>query len=465
MNAFSTDRLELLRRAIQDRIGPTRYRTWFGDTTEFTVHEGGLDIVVPSAFAGQWIAKNYMDDLVAAAQSVVGSSAPSEVRIVQRTAQPALPAASAASAARRVETPARRGHAANNALRGDLDSFVVGPSNRLAHAAAVSIVQSVGRAFKLLVLHGGCGLGKTHLLQGICNGLMRGHPTVEWKYVSGEEFTNEYIAAVRSGPIDAFRAKYRRVDVLVVDDLHFLANKKATQDEFLHTFNAIDAAGKAVVVSSDRHPRSIATLSDPLMNRLIAGMVIQIDPPDAPTRLEILRRRAEVLGLAVPEAVLEYIAERIMRNVRELEGALYTLNALAQLTHERITLELARRALDEAVIRTRRTPDPSQIERVVAARFDVSREQLQSRSRDRTVVLARGIAMLLARRHTSMSFPEIGRAMGRKNHSTVLMATQRVERMLRDDTAVTWKTSHGEHRAALRGLVESIEGEVMAATK
>jgi chromosomal replication initiator protein len=464
VNAFSTDRLELLRRAIQDRIGPTRYRTWFGDTTEFTVHEGGLDIVVPSAFAGQWIAKNYMDELVAATQSVVGSSVPAEVRIVQRTAQPALPSSNG-NGARRPEVASRRGHAAGNALRGDLDAFVVGPSNRLAHAAAVSIVQTVGRAFKLLVLHGGCGLGKTHLLHGVCNGLLRAHPTVEWKYVSGEEFTNEYIAAVRSGPIDAFRARYRRVDVLVVDDLHFLANKKATQDEFLHTFNAIDAAGKAVVVTSDRHPRSIATLSDPLMNRLIAGMVIQIDPPDAATRLEILRRRAATLGLAVPDAVLEYIAERITRNVRELEGALYTLNALAQLTHERITLELARRALDEAIIRTRRTPEPSQIERVVAARFDVTREQLQSRSRDRTVVLARGIAMLLARRHTSMSFPEIGRAMGRKNHSTVLMATQRVERMLRDDAAVTWKTSHGEHRAALRGLIESVEGEVLAGTK
>ena len=465
VNAFSTDRLELLRRAIQDRIGPSRYRTWFGDTTEFNVHEGGLDVVVPSAFAGQWIAKNYMDELVSATQAVVGTSAPSEVRIVQRSAQPALPSSNGNGVRRPELSSARRGQAPGANLRGDLEGFVVGPSNRLAHAAAVSIVQTLGRAFKLLVLHGGCGLGKTHLLQGICNGLRRCHPTVEWKYVSGEEFTNEYIAAVRSGPIDAFRARYRRVDVLVVDDLHFLANKKATQDEFLHTYNAIDAAGKAVVVSSDRHPRSVATLSDPLMNRLIAGMVIQIDPPDAATRLEILRRRAAAIGLTAPDVVLEYIAERITRNVRELEGALYTLNALAQLSHERITLELARRALDEAVIRTRRTPEPAQIERVVAIRFDVSREQLQSRSRDRTVVLARGIAMLLARRHTSMSFPEIGRAMGRKNHSTVLMATQRVERMLRDDAAVTWKTSHGEHRAALRGLVESIEGEVLAGTK
>lgn len=467
VSAFSADRRDLLKREIQERIGSSRFRTWFGDATEFRLHDGGVDVVVPSSFAGTWIAKNYMDQLVAATTFVLGHEQPPAVRIVQRTSlgvppESETPPDSATRTGNNVQSPPRNGRSSpHQQFRSELDSFVVGPGNRLAHAAAASVVRSRGSALKLLVLHGGCGLGKTHLLQGIANGFRRLHPTLDCRYVSGEAFTNEYIAAVRSsGPVDVFRAKYRRVDVLIVDDIHFLANKRATQEEFLHTFNAIDTVGKAVVVSSDRHPRSIATLSEPLMNRLVSGTVIQIDPPDAATRREILRRRAATLGLSLSDEVIHLVAERVTRNVRELEGALFTLNALSSLNHERISPDLARRALDQLAVRTQNTPDLPRIVQCVADRIGVSREQIDSRTRDRTVVLARSIAMLLTRRHTSMSFPEIGRAMGGKNHSTVLMATQRLERLLSQNAPAEWHNAEGSHSMPLRSLVESLESQV-----
>lgn len=469
MNAFSADRRDLLKREIQERIGSSRFRTWFGDATEFRLHDGGVDIIVPSSFAGTWIAKNYMEHLVAATTIVLGHEQPPAIRIVQRAClgaapEPAVQPDGSSRAANGGSTPHRNGRSAHSPqYRSDLDAFVIGPSNRLAHAAAISVVRSHGRALKLLVLHGGCGLGKTHLLQGIANGFRRLHPTLECRYVSGEAFTNEYIAAVRSsGPVDVFRAKYRRVDVLIVDDIHFLANKRATQEEFLHTYNAIDAVGKAVVVSSDRHPRSIATLSEPLMNRLVSGTVVQIDPPDSATRREILRRRAATLGLSLSEEVIDLVAERITRNVRELEGALYTLNALSSLNHEKITPDLVRRALDQLVVRSRKAPDLPDIVQCVVDGIGVTSEQIDSRTRDRTVVLARSVAMLLARRHTSMSFPEIGRAMGGKNHSTVLMATQRLERLLSENATAEWHNAEGAHNMPLRTLIESMESRLVA---
>lgn len=465
MNAFSSDRHEWIKREILERIGASRFRTWFGDATEFRLHATGLDLLVPSEFAGSWIAKNYMEHLVAATTSVLGSERQSEVRILQRNGAAAAPIQGTppepVEPAGKPRSAGRAATAGLAALRGDLDSFVVGPSNRLAFAAATSVVQTAGMASKLLVLHGGCGLGKTHLLHGIANSFRRVHPTLECRYVSGEAFTNEYIAAVRaSGPVDVFRARYRRVDVLIVDDIHFLANKRATQEEFLHTFNAIDAVGKAVIVSSDRHPRTISSLSEPLMNRLVAGTIIQIDPPDFTTRCEILRRRAATLGLSLREEIVALIAERIKRNVRELEGALYTLNALATLKHEPLTPELVRRALDEMSIRSQKTPDLDTIVSVCAGHFGVTREQINSRSRDRTVVLGRSVAMWLARRHTNMSFPEIGREMGKKNHSTVLMATQRVEKLVRDDAQVDWRGHNGERQTRLRSVVEVLEARL-----
>jgi chromosomal replication initiator protein len=345
-------------------------------------------------------------------------------------------------------------------LRGELDTFVVGPSNELAFASARAIVREPLAAISPLVLYGPPGLGKTHLLHGICNAVRRTHPQLEWRYVSGEEFTNEYIYALQHNRIDAFRARFRSVDVLAIDDIHFLASKKSTQDEFLHTFNAIDACGKTVVLSSDRHPRAIADLSEPLINRLVAGIVVTIDPPDLPTRKAILQRRAALMRATIPGEVLDWIAEQIVDNVRELEGALYKLVALAGLNKDLITLALARAGLADEIARRPRPIDAAAIERVITTYFGVSGDRLRSSGRDRTVSLARGLLMYLLRRHTRMSSPEIGRLLGGKNHSTVLMAKSRIDQTLAANGAVTWKTPQGEQRATLSELLESLEQEL-----
>jgi chromosomal replication initiator protein len=459
VDVSTTEKISHLRELVADRIGPTRYRTWFGEAAEFHLNRDSLEVMVANSFVGNWIASNYMDDLVASVQEVLGDEAHVDVRIV--------PAATAADdGARRrpqpdaAQVPPRQIRDWRVQLRGKLDDFVVGPSNRLAYAAARDLVRDPGRAFKLLVVHGGCGLGKTHLLQGICNGLIRMHPTLEWRYISGEQFTNEFIYAVKSGHVDRFRARFRNVDVLLIDDIHFLANKKATQGEFLHTFDAIDACGKAVVLSSDRHPRGIATLSEPLINRLIAGMVVEVEPPDFEVRREILCRRAVAMNCHIPDEVLDLVAERIARNVRELEGALYKLVALASLTKDPITLELARTTLDDHIVHTCQTPNADKIVRLASDRFGVTREQIFSKSRDRTISLARAVTMYMVRKHTLMSFPEIGRTLGNKNHSTVLMAAQRIEKLLREDATVTWKTAGGRHEALLNGLLEGLEKEL-----
>lgn len=464
-----TQKVSDIRERIANRIGDARYRTWFGDAADFHLRPDGLDVVVTNAFVGNWIASNYLDDLVATASEVIGPDPKVEVHVSpprapdpspvvrdDRDDEPPQPRAAIDTANPGVR-PRPRGPRVK--LRGTIDDFVVGAGNKLAHSAALSVVRSPGQGFKLLIVHGGCGLGKTHLLQGICNGIQRAHPALEWRYISGEEFTNEFIYAVKSGHVDLFRARFRNVDVLIIDDIHFLANKKGTQSEFLHTFNAIDASGKAVVLSSDRHPRHFTTLAEPLADRLIAGMVVEIEAPDEQTRLQILKRRAARMNARIPEEVLELVARRITRNVRELEGALFKLVALASLTRGPVSLELATNALEEHIAQTPETPSVDQLLRLAGSRFGVSVEQIESRSRDRTVSLARAVGLYFVRKHTCLSFPEIGRNVGNKNHSTILMAVQRVERQLCEDATVTWKTANGTHKALLRGIIEGLERE------
>ncbi len=456
MNSVATEMLCLIQKSVAERIGESRYKTWFGGGVEFALEDERLSIVAPNAFVGNWIATNYLSQVREAARDVAGSVTV-DVRVNERVTPHRMPPAATTPAvsARRSSAEPRR-TADTPRLRGTLDSFVVGECNRLAHAAIEQLVREPTDRFRPLFLHGGCGLGKTHLLQALCNALGETHPTLNWCYLSGEEFTNEFIYAVKSGRIDAFRARFRQVELLVIDDIHFIANKKATQEEFLHTFNAIDSGGRTIVLSSDRHPRGIASLSEPLINRLVAGMVAEVRAPDFATRREILRRRAAELHGDVGDSVLDLIARGVSRNVRELEGALYKLTALAALTHEPITLDMAQDALREYLAADRPLDVPD-IEREAGEFFGVTRERIHSQSRDRTVSLARAAAMLLVRRHTSLSYPEIGRAMGNKNHSTVVMAVQRLERVLAQDGEVHWKTSHGATSRSLRTVLDEIE--------
>jgi chromosomal replication initiator protein len=466
-----TEKVCAIRENVADLIGANRYRTWFGGTTDFRLNGEDLRITVANSFVGNWISANYMPHLVEATRRVVGEAPRVTVHVGDTPAappagrEPESAAPQPESATVRPAPPARRdappaATPPRPALRGQLDAFVVGPSNELAFSVVSSLVRSPGTSFKHLVIHGGCGLGKTHLLQGICNGVSRTHPHLAWRYISGEEFTNEFIYAVKAGRIDQFRNRFRHVDLLVIDDIHFLADKRATQEEFLHTYNAIDASGKTVVLSTDRHPRSITSLSEPLVNRLIAAMVIEINPPDFSTRREILQRRAEAMLVPLPEAVLDFLAQRITRNVRELEGALYKLAAFASLTKEALTLDLARRVVEDYVANAR-PPAASDIERIAAAHFGVTVDAVDSNSRDRTVTLARSVAMFLIRKHTRMSLPEIGRALGNKQHSTVLMAVRRIQTALDRRQVLVWKTPAGLRERHAQDVIDDLEQQLL----
>lgn len=461
MNSTAAETLCQLRTCFADRIGTNRYRTWFGDSAEFHLHDGKLRVGVGNPFVANWVVANFMPDLEAAGRAIAGHEVEVEVRVVEPPSAGARRPDAQRNSSAPPGAPPLRVRAAEGPgrppLRGELDTFVVGASNQLAYSAALNIVHAPRAAYSPFFLHGGCGLGKTHLIQGICNGVRKLHPALEWRYLSGEEFTNEFIFAVKNGKLDAFRARFRAVDLLVIDDIHFLAHKKATQEEFLHTFNAIDACGKFVILTSDRHPRSIATLGESLLTRLLKGMVVEIGPPDFATRREILRRRAATMAVRIPPEVLDLVARHITRNVRELEGALYKLAALASLTREPLTTALAAAAIEDYALPEQRAPEAVDIERLAAQHFGVQREALRSDSRDRTVTLARAVAMHLIRKHTHMSFPEIGRMMGGKNHSTVLMAVQRVEKALAAGASVSWKTSSGPSEAPLEAVLAEIE--------
>ncbi len=471
MEEPAAGKLCALRQKIIERIGANRFRTWFGEATELRLDGAQLDITVPNTFIGNWIGSNFMPHLVAATRAVVGAEPRIEIRIgspptATATGPPklGLTAVEYRTAPRVVAQSGERNPAPPRtprpALRGELESFVVGPPNELAFSVASAVVRSPGQSFKHVVLHGGCGLGKTHLLQGICNGLTRAQPALNWSSLSGEEFTNEFIYAVKSGEVEAFRARFRRVDVLVLDDLHFLANKRATQAEFLYTFDAIDATGQAVVLSCDCHPRSLATFSEALRNRLVAATIVQIEPPDYATRREILRRRAAKMLCELPEDVLDFVARHITRNVRELEGTLFKLAAYASLTREPLGLDLARRVVEEFAA-TSAAPEVAEIERVVALHFGLTREAIASDSRDRTVTHARGLVMYLLRKHTRMSLPEIGRRLGDKQHSTVLMAVRRVQNLLDHNGAVAWRTPAGLREVPAKELLDLLERHLL----
>jgi chromosomal replication initiator protein len=303
----------------------------------------------------------------------------------------------------------------------------------MAHAAALELVQSSGATFNPLLIHGGVGLGKTHLLEAIGQALRARHPGLKLIQTTAEAFTNSFLDAMRTGQLNAFRARFRGAEALIVDDVHFLAAKRATQDEFLHTFNALIAAGVPIVMAADQHPRKIARLTDELATRFLGGMVVKLDAPDLATRRAILKAKAKARGVDVPDAVLGYVAEHLRSSVRELEGALHSLIAHALLTGKRLDLALAKTALRDTIRHTAQAVALRDVERAVCQLFEVDAEALKSDSRTRALTFPRMLAMYLARKLIGAAYSEIGRYFGGRNHSTVISAEKKVLTWLRDE--------------------------------
>ncbi len=349
-------------------------------------------------------------------------------------------------------------------LRHEMETFVVGPSNQLAFNAACQVSMYPGTQYNPLFIHGACGLGKTHLLQGLCRKFAHNHPTKRWQYMTGEEFTNDYIAAVRSNKVDAFRRKMRELDLLVIDNVHFMSGKRGTQEEFLHTFNAIEANGRQVVMASDHHPKMIEEFGESLVNRFVSGMVVRIDAPNHAMRCQILRNLAQRGRLQLSEDVITWVARRVTQNVRELEGAMTRIAAHVTLTGRSPDMGLVQEALGDLDRQAVAPIRPDNVLGAVCTYFALELKDLMSGRRQRTISLARSMAMYLIRKTAKLSYPEIGGKLGKRNHSSVISACRRIKKAIQGNELLVWSTSIGERNEEAAELVQRLEDLSRSAT-
>lgn len=317
------------------------------------------------------------------------------------------------------------------------DSFVIGNSNRFAHAASLAVAESPAKAYNPLFIYGGVGLGKTHLMHAIGHYILDGNPNARVVYVSSEKFTNELINAIKDDKNEEFRNKYRNVDVLLIDDIQFIAGKERTQEEFFHTFNALHDANKQIILSSDRPPKEIPTLEDRLRSRFEWGLIADIQVPDFETRMAILKKKADVENLNVANEVMGYIATKIKSNIRELEGALIRIIAYSSLTNREVTVDLATEALKDIISKKQgKHITIDSIQDIVASYFNLRIEDLKSQRRTRNVAYPRQIAMYLSRKLTDMSLPKIGEEFGGRDHTTVIHAYEKISGNLKTDDSL-----------------------------
>jgi chromosomal replication initiator protein len=418
---------------LQVSLSPANFETWLKDTALVAVDESRFRIAVPNGFAKDWLETRYRSLISQTLARVVGYSVQLEFEVQEA---PAASAETATSRPVRLE-PTRvggEGPAASLNPRYTFTTFIVGSANRLAHAASLSVAERPGHAYNPLFLYGGVGLGKTHLMHAIGNQVLARFPRKRVVYATSEKFTNEFITSIQQGRIDEFRARYRKIDLLLIDDIQFIADKERTQEEFFHTFNTIHEDGKQIVLSSDRPPKAILTLEERLRSRFEWGLIADLTAPDLETRIAILRAKAEENGVPIGQDVLEFIARKVVSNIRELEGALNRIVAYASMGAVPISIELAQAVLSNVLYNPkRRTVTPERIAQAVSEFYSVDLEALRGQKRDRAIVMPRQIAMFLMRAETDVSLLRIGAELGGRDHSTVLHACDKITRESQDN--------------------------------
>jgi chromosomal replication initiator protein len=427
---------------LQVSLSPANYETWLRDTQLVDVDEQRFRIAVPNGFAKDWLESRYRSLISQTLARIVGYSVQVEFVIggAHDVAAEAAPEGDtepmAAGPARpspqvRVEPTRVGGEGGTTYLnpRYTFSNFIVGSANRLAHAASLSVAERPGHAYNPLFLYGGVGLGKTHLMHAIGNQVIAKFPRKRVVYATSEKFTNEFITSIQQGKIDEFRARYRRIDLLLIDDIQFIADKERTQEEFFHTFNTIHEDGKQIVLSSDRPPKAILTLEERLRSRFEWGLIADLTAPDLETRIAILRAKAEEGAVPITSDVIEFIARKVVSNIRELEGALNRMVAYASMGAMPIGIELAQAVLSNVLYNPKkRQVTPERIAKVVADYYSVPIDVLQGQKRDKAIVVPRQIAMFLMRAETDVSLLRIGAELGGRDHSTVLHACDKITR-------------------------------------
>jgi chromosomal replication initiator protein len=417
---------------LREALNETTYATWFGGAEAGELGDDSFSIVVPNDFTREWIEGHFLGFVKAAARDALGR----DVRVTLTVGEP-TPVASERSAREEPDRPDTPSGGLNPKYTFDL--FVIGSSNRFAHAAALAVAEAPAQAYNPLFIYGGTGLGKTHLLQAIGAYIGEHSRSLTCRYVTSETFMNDFINSLRDKRIEGFKQRYRTYDLLLVDDIQFFEGKERIQEEFFHTFNSLYEAGRQIVISSDRPPKEIATLEERLRSRFEWGLITDIQPPDLETRIAILRKKVTTDAIAVTEPeVLTFIASRVSTNIRELEGALTRVVAFSSLTGLPLTVELAEQVLRDLFPQGDDAPEVTirTIQETVSDRFGLSVPELCSAKRSQAVAYPRQVAMYLSRELTDSSLPKIGKEFGGRDHTTVIHATSKITRLISEDRSV-----------------------------
>jgi chromosomal replication initiator protein len=425
-DAVKTNPWEMAQTHLKTALDDYSYKNWFEPTQYDGFEDGLLRVRVPNQFFVNWLREHYMDIITSSVVKILPECQRVELVAGPMNGEPGAPGKPRARVPLQGFNP-----------RYTFDSFVIGSGNRFAHAAARAVAETPGRAYNPLFLYGDTGLGKTHLMQAIAQDLYSRNPDMSCVFISSEQFTNQLIQSIGEKSTQKFRAKYRKVDILLIDDIHFIAGKEATQEEFFHTFNVLFDMHKQIVISSDRPPKEIQGIEERLVSRFESGLVTDIQPPDLETRIAILQMKARRENAYAPMDVLRFIATHVTLNIRELEGALITLLAYCKLQEKKISIALAEEVLKNLIGSEKIKPVTIEIvQRAVAEHFDVRIADLKGASRQRQVVYPRQIAMYLCKELIpSLSLNDIGSAFGGKDHTTVLYACEQVVKRGQNDSA------------------------------
>ncbi|URN95946.1 MAG: chromosomal replication initiator protein DnaA [Candidatus Pristimantibacillus lignocellulolyticus] len=432
MDSHTQDLWQQVLSIIQTKLSKPSYDTWFKATKAKFIDDSLLEIIAPTTFAAEWLENKYTNLIKSTLYDYLGQN----INIKYSIGEPKSAEQSVVFPSKQPSRVVLAEETPSNMLnpKYTFDTFVIGTNNRFAHAASLAVAEAPAKAYNPLFLYGGVGLGKTHLMHAIGHYIMEHNPNTRVLYISSEKFTNEFINAIRDSQGESFRTKYRNIDVLLIDDIQFIAGKEQTQEEFFHTFNALHEERKQIIISSDRPPKEIPTLEERLRSRFEWGLITDIQPPDLETRIAILRKKARAENLDIPNEAMNYIANQIDTNIRELEGALIRVVAYSSLINADITSHLAAEALKDIIPSSRpRMITMNDIQAKVGEFYGLRMEDFKARKRTKAVAFPRQIAMYLSRELTDYSLPKIGEAFGGRDHTTVIHAHEKISQLIQVD--------------------------------
>ncbi len=422
---------------IKEKVSPQNFETWIKPIKMSSLEGNNVTLNVPNKFFKDWLLENYQPVIKEAIVKMAGIDLKVELQIGQESKK------SQSSVRKHAEHPEKARSQSKRVRSGinqslnphySFERFVVGPCNQFAHAASVSVAEQPAKNYNPLFIYGGVGLGKTHLLNAIGLRALARHPDMNVVYVSAEEFMNELINSIRYDRMPKFREKYRNIDCLLIDDIQFVAGKEKTQEEFFHTFNTLHDSGKQIVVSSDKFPKDIPNMEGRLRSRFEWGLIADIHPPEIETKIAILEKKAQENNMTLPTNVAHYVASQVESNIRELEGYLIRISAFSSITGKEIDITLAKEVLKKILKRIEKEEVTiEEIIRAIAAKLNVKVSDIKSQKKNKNLVLARQVAMYLARRLTALSFPDIGEKIGGRDHSTVIYANNKMKKVCEED--------------------------------